>query len=54
MGRETEKMAHKFKKAGYRIAYKTTNKTEPVSYTHLIYQETVDIVRSDISCKLLS
>ena len=39
---QTEKIAHKFKKAGYRIAYKTTNKTEhtPVSYTHLKRDET--------------
>ena len=28
INKQTEKIAHKFKKAGYRIAYKTTNKTE--------------------------
>ena len=30
----TEKIAHKFKKAGYRIAYKTTNKTEHTLSKH--------------------
>ena len=28
INKQTEKIAHKFKKAGYRIAYKTTNKIE--------------------------
>ena len=28
INKQTEKIAHKFKKAGYRIAYKTTNKTK--------------------------
>ena len=28
INKQTEKISHKFKKAGYRIAYKTTNKTE--------------------------
>ena len=31
INKQTEKIAHKFKKAGYRITYKTTNKTE---HTH--------------------
>ena len=28
INKQTEKIAYRFKKAGYRIAYKTTNKTE--------------------------
>ena len=33
INKQTEKIAHKFKKAGYRIAYKSTNKTEHTSPT---------------------
>ena len=34
INKQTEKIAHKFKKAGYRIAYKTTNTTEHTLSKH--------------------
>ena len=34
INKQTEKIAHQFKKAGYRIAYKTTNKTEHTLSKH--------------------
>ena len=34
INKQTEKIAHKFIKAGYRIAYKTTNKTEHTLSKH--------------------
>ena len=34
INKQTEKIAHKFKKAGYRISYKTTNKTEHTLSKH--------------------
>ena len=36
INKQTEEIAHKFKKAGYRIAYKTTNKTEHALSKHKI------------------
>ena len=32
--KQTEKIAHKFKKVGYRITYKTTNKIEQILSKH--------------------
>ena len=35
INKDTEKIGWKFKKAGYSIAYRTTNKTEHLSLIHI-------------------